>query len=103
MSEMKIAWRDASSYSRGERGTVEPTAWEIVSASPGRMRVCVHRVHRLEGWFVTCHELRIDRRELGDVTLDEAKMSALKLVAQTLDDLSDQFDSIRRAHAGEKR
>ena len=92
-------WKDASSYSRGERGKVEPTAWEIVSAPPGRLRICVHRVHRLEGWFVTCHELRIDRRELGDVTLDEAKTSALALVGQQLSTLFHDLRSIQRAHA----
>lgn len=54
-------WKDTTSYSRGERGTVEPRAWEI---DLDGLRVTVHRYFDLEGWFGTCHAMGVDRQQL---------------------------------------
>ncbi len=56
-------WKDATSYSRGDRERV-PSAWEIVS---GALRVVVVSRHRLVPgqWVMHCDELRMDTVSLG--------------------------------------
>lgn len=59
-------WKDASSYSRGQRGTIEPTAWQL---EVGYLRIVLHRKHGLDPtqWYGTVHGFdRIDSTEIGE-------------------------------------
>ena len=85
------AWEDASSYARGERGNVDPKAWGLTLESeprPGTFRrstyILVHRYTGCDGWFLTCRDLGLDTRELGDISADEAKQQAVDIVAQAM-------------------
>ena len=50
------AWKDVTGYGHGERGTAEPRAWELDLAG---LRVTVHRLHGLPGWYGTCHAMGV--------------------------------------------
>jgi len=76
-----MEWVDESSYSRGQRGEVEPSVWELKGA-PGRLTV--HRYIGLEGWFVTCRDLDLERHELRARGAEEAKQEALDLALDTI-------------------
>jgi hypothetical protein len=52
-----MKWQDETSYSREERAQgVPPRNWEIKVED---MRLAVHRLHKLPGWYSTCRELDI--------------------------------------------
>ena len=82
-------WKDATSYSRGDRERV-PSAWDIVS---GALRVVVVSRHRLVPgqWVMHCHELRMDTVSLGVCSsqpAERAQAEAIKLVRARLEKLT---------------
>lgn len=70
----RASWTDATSYSRGERGESEPRIWHLELDG---LLVIVHRWHGLDGWFVTCHAMGVDKETLAAAALDSAKNEAL--------------------------
>ena len=60
---------------------MEPSVWELKGA-PGRLTV--HRYIGLEGWFVTCRDLDLERHELRARGAEEAKQEALDLALDTI-------------------
>jgi hypothetical protein len=75
-----MKWTDASSYSRGERGEIDPTAWETRAAWA---RLGVTRRHGSEGWYGYCHELNFSVHSLGD-DLEKAKTEWIRYLKETL-------------------
>lgn len=68
---MKTKWKDASSYSAGERGNVEPTVWNLVLEG---LSVTVHRWHGIDDvWFGSCSTMGIDRHQLESPEHEKAK------------------------------
>ncbi len=71
-------WKDESSYSRGERGRVEPSVWVL---SLPTTRISVHRhIHRPGKWLLTCRRLGIEMKELKASAIEEAVSEALLLL-----------------------
>lgn len=59
-------WKDVSSYSRGQRGTIEPAAWEL---EVGNLRIVLHRKHGSDPtqWFGSVYGFsRIQDTEIGE-------------------------------------
>lgn len=75
-------WEDRSSYSQGERGTKDPTIWELERDG---IRISVHRWHGLSGWFLTCHALALERIQLASEAAAEAKEEAFAVLRLTLE------------------
>lgn len=70
-----IGWKDESSYSRGERGTREPSVWSLDSKA---IRLRVHRLHGVEGlWFLSCYGLALENCQLDAIEIEPAKQEAL--------------------------
>ena len=67
-------WEDTTSYSRGERDKAEPREWEL--AFPN-IRIKVHRLHGIPGWFLSCHALGVERKDLKCEDLEKAKAKAV--------------------------
>lgn len=89
-SEMK--WIDVTSYSRGERGVVDPRAWQLDECS---FRVVVYTSRQLPGlWFVTCHDLRIESAQLVVVGPDAAQEAGLAYVRSRLQAIQKAFDRV---------
>lgn len=83
----KVVWQDTTSYRGDERGKVEPRVW---TASREGLSINLHRWHGLDGWFVTCAVLRIDRVELPNADSQELSIvqtRALDLVFVTAREL----------------
>lgn len=80
-----MTWEDQSSYGRGERGVVEPTAWALRA---GRVRVVVHRhIHYdPDVWLLTCDAASFDNYELDAKEVSAAQTEALGLVAGRLEE-----------------
>ncbi len=72
-------WRDASTYSSGERGIVEPRIWKY-QTSVQSLEVVVHRKHQLEGGFLSCHAITIKDFPLPVTDLEAAKTEAIRYV-----------------------
>ena len=94
-----MKWNDVTSYSRGERGTVEPRSWELAHCG---MRLCVHRLHRVPGWYLSANEIGIDRRFVHDDNLEEAKRVAIDYVRSFLQQKLDGLNSATQ-HKSEGR
>jgi len=78
---MSIEWKDATSYSQGERGKIEPTGWET-TVSGVRVLVTKGHVAYRGTWIMNCHELGLKERQIGHAEVmgaTEAQVRALKL------------------------
>lgn len=78
-----MEWKDATSYGQdARRGVTEPRIWEARFDS---IRMSVHRVHGLDGWYLSCHQLGIDCSQLAvpTDTADEAqRVGAARLTVE---------------------
>ncbi len=77
----KTEWEDITSYSRGERGQVEPSVWRLGEHRTG---IVVYRFLGEPGWFLSCLALDIRRVQLGQSELEFAKIEALQRVSDEL-------------------
>jgi|SRR6478735_4464783 len=67
----KTEWKDATGYSQGQRGKVEPSAWETRIAGIRIYVTCGHIYHKGE-WVMNSDELGFERAPLGfDLTADK--------------------------------
>ena len=72
-------WKDATSYSQGQRGKIAQTAWEITINGA---RIWVSRGHRYypDDWVMTCARLGIGAVSLGKsegVSSEQARNRAI--------------------------
>lgn len=100
-----IEWKDATSYSRGERGSKPPTAWEATIEGARIFVMCGHISHKGE-WVVRCDMLGIDLEHLGavdEMTAEGAREDAVKFVVRAaerrLDHLKRLVDRLRFENA----
>jgi hypothetical protein len=77
-------WVDATSYSRDERGKIEPRTWEHRTRSL-RVTVTRHRDCAPDVWLLTCHDVGISLLELKSRGLEEAQTEALVFVRKRLE------------------
>lgn len=73
-----MSWRDVTSYSQGDKERV-PRSWEWKRIGPPTLRILVHRLIGLPGWYLTCFDVNLRDMGLGD-DLEKAKANALKMV-----------------------
>lgn len=89
-----MQWKDETSYSQNEkRNETEPRVWEVRFDD---MRVVVHRIHRLKGWFVSCRQIGINDWEL-QVPSDkpeDAKRAGATMIAAELEDRIKQYGEV---------
>ena len=86
-----MEWKDATSYSHGERGSSEPRTWEITLGA----RIVVTRKYKLEGWYLACYELSIDSQRLQGVSAEEAQEEAIQIVFKRVDEIADAILAYR--------
>lgn len=80
---MSIQWRDATSYSQGQRGRIEPTAWEC---DVNGIRVWVSNGHLYYPgeWVMNCPALQMEQSRIGPsaaLTHSDAQKAALTKAA----------------------
>lgn len=76
-------WEDATSYSQGQRGNIEPSAW---TCSVGHIHIWLGNAHRYYPgiWIMHCHELGFSEKKIGavqDIDLVEARRRALSIAS----------------------
>lgn len=77
-----MEWKSNAHYSK------EPIEGTIFNSPYG---VSVHRIVHLDGWWLTCHDLNIQRHELRSETFDEAVTEAKEIVKKKLADLQQKY------------
>ena len=77
----KLIWKDATSYSRDERGFTEPRTLETKA---GWLHLGVTRRHGLEGWWGYCRELAITEHRLGVIDLRSAQADWIRWIKERL-------------------
>src|SRR5690606_41821688 len=80
---MPVEWKDATSYSQGQRGKIAPDAWECTVAD---VRVWVGSGHRYYPgeWVMHCHTLGMEAIRIGPASAlseKEAQQAALTRAA----------------------
>lgn len=77
-------WKDTTSYSRSDTKRI-PRIYEL---KINDLRIIVHRVTHLEGWFLSVyHKLPIRDRFLGDIDIEDAKQEAIKIIIAEISEL----------------
>ena len=78
-------WKDETSYSRGERGKVEP---QILVKTINGVRVIIHRhIYYKDTWLLSCNELNIDNKNLDTNDFEVAKEKAKEVLINKVDQL----------------
>lgn len=76
-----IQWKDISSYSQSDTKRIPNT----FALKAGCVRITVHQYFGLgDAWFVTCHEVGMNVRDLHTKDADEAKRIAVEMVRTRL-------------------
>lgn len=91
MAAKKLVWKDATSYSQGERGRVPADSWECRTKS---LRVCVHRSVGYDPklWLLSCHDIRLECYELSFPDLKKCQAEAIEVIQNILRDLLKELD-----------
>lgn len=95
----KIEWKDATSYSRGQRGCIPPNSWECHIGTVRVWLSCGHHYYP-ETWVVSCHSLGIETKELGTSSLIEAEQArhlAIRVVAAAAEKFARQMSAVAEA------
>lgn len=71
-------WKDATAYSRGERGKVDPQTW-LLDLGPIHITVTKH-IHHGDIWTLHCGRVGIRTESLRTDNLEEAKVKAISRV-----------------------
>lgn len=92
-----MEWKDATTYSKGQRGTKEPTAWEVGS---GHINVWVSKghIHHPGEWVVTCHVLGMEAVSTGldsEVDKDTAQHCALNMADAEVRNIAREISALR--------
>ena len=52
------------------------------------LRVCIHKIHGLDGWFLNCDRLGIEDKELKSQNLTDCAKESQEIIKETLDKLA---------------
>lgn len=77
----KPDWKDATSYSQGQRGKTNPTAWEC-RVEGIRIWVSCGHIYYPGEWVMSCDALNIDKKHLGrssEMSVSEVFSKALTI------------------------
>lgn len=90
-------WKDATSYSRGQRGSIEPTAWETTI---GKCRIWISKGHRYYPgeWVMNAWGVHVEEKRLGDDTLDleTVKGMALRVARRKARSISEEMAGLAK-------
>lgn len=81
---MSIEWKDATSYSQGERGKRPPSSWECEIAG-FRVWISSRHVAYPDSWVMTCRDMGLDVHYLGEsegVPAEQAQKQAINFAAK---------------------
>ena len=93
-----IKWKDATSYSQGQYGRIDPTAWECVIEGIRIWVSCGHRYYPGE-WVVTCLNLGIDCKQIGKIenlSADQARALASGFVSAAARSQAETLEKMAR-------
>lgn len=85
----RIEWKDATSYSQGQRGKIEPKSWRTTING---VSVWVSKGHRYypDFWIMNCHALGMEEEQVGASSWDaeNAQAEALRMASKAARDLA---------------
>ena len=78
-----ISWKDISSYSKGQKGKVEPS---VLEADIEEIAIKIHRhIHYPETWLLTCYDMNIEKENLYTNDFKKAERKAMKMLFSRLE------------------
>ena len=78
-----IDWKDITSYSKGQRGKVEPS---VLEAEIEDVAIRIHRhIHYPETWLLTCYDMNIEKEILYTNDFEKAERKAMKIIFNRLE------------------
>lgn len=85
-----MEWNDTTSYTRGERGTVEPKTWTLLlsgSRAAYNLEIIMtrHRSYEPDVWLMSCRTVGIEHVKLKNKDLRLAQSEAITLVKKKLE------------------
>ena len=63
--------------------------------------VIIHRIHHLDGWYLTCRDLGIESLKLDATSFEDATATARKAVADRLIELTGMYNTFLNDHTDE--
>lgn len=93
-----MTWQDTTSYSRGERGTIEPKEWTLETET---LRITIHRHmhHAKDAWVLTVvikssRGRLIDVEPLAGKTRNSAQTEAITATRSKLKELTGDLKGV---------
>jgi len=88
-----MTWNDSTSYSRGERGKKQPTAFEL-DLKELRIFITAAHIYYKGTWIIGCHQLNLKEVECRDCkTATEAAEYAVNVVKQKLSKMNEALST----------
>lgn len=81
-----IQWKDATSYSRGDRGKVPPRSWETTVCDLHILVISGH-LYSPSNWVLTCYAMGIEAKSIGPVSAisaEEAQTGAIAIISKLI-------------------
>lgn len=77
-NQPKPKWKDSTSYSQGQRGKIDPTAWELKIGNV-RVWIAVGHIYHPDNWVMDCNNIGLRELPIAPNTAShkEAKKIAL--------------------------
>ena len=94
-----MEWKDATSYSQGQRGKKEPTAWSVKSGQVGIYVTCGHIYYPSE-WIMSCYAIGLKEVRLMVDTKEDAQKKAIEIVIERCSRLLGEAKKIKENENG---
>ena len=87
-----MKWKDITTYGQGIKEKIP----ETLRCEIGNLSIIVHRIHRLDGWYLTCRYLNIEHDKLDYDKLQDCQNQAVEIVRQALFAKAQEIQDIRK-------
>lgn len=89
-------WKDETTYARGETDRT-PRVWALRAHN---LRLAVHRIHHLEGWFMSCAPFFKNRAMTASDDVEQLKSIAIERLRLCLDEARGELPATPDAGRG---
>ena len=83
---MNLNWKDVTSYSQRDNKRI-PRTWELDLEELNYKVIVARHIYYENTWLLTCRGANIEQVDLNTDDIDEAKDTAIRIIADYLDKL----------------
>lgn len=85
-----IEWKDTTSYSQSNKQRIP----SVLEFKIDNVDIIVHRYVGCSGWFLSSHNLRIDKKSLIGEDVEACKIQAIGFVREYIKDSIEKLQSV---------